>query len=297
MSLIDQYIDGKELPSIEDALKIAEEVANNGESEPDVEDEPKEAETKPAEEPAEPEPKAETEPNEDDSVILTADGKHQIPYDVLKRERAEKAELQRQIDALKAEAELPKGVEFEVMSQEKLDELKEYFPEEYELIGKQQQALIDAQKRLSEFDRKERERSLEAERKAKEEVLQLIDENQRLSYWQENKPEIFNRAIEMEQVMMNDPDIQKLSMKERFEKVAQAVAAIYGDPIKAESKPEPIKEEPKPNPKGITSLSDVTGLAAETTEFEKLENMSTADLGAKFQRMTEEQRQEFLASL
>ena len=56
-------------------------------------------------------------------------------------------------------------------------------------------------------------------------LLKAIDENDELSYWQENSKPLWSKAIAMDSALLADPEYAKLSYSERFVKVVESVKA------------------------------------------------------------------------
>lgn len=245
--------------------------------------------------------------------ILTKDGKHVISYDVLKAERQQRQEALREAEALRAEIERlksqPEVIDqgaLNTMSEEQLAELREYFPEQYEALVAQQQAVLATQQKLAQFEQREIERQAEARRQVALTVQEEIDSNPILSHWQNNNPEIFEKCIDMDNILRTDPVTSNLSLSERFAKVAAAMSQVYGNPVPAApqvaqsettAKTATVSQKAPAKPP-INSLSDLSGgVAAEASEAQRLEDSSSAEIGDRFMKMTEDQRQAFLNSL
>jgi len=54
-------------------------------------------------------------------------------------------------------------------------------------------------------------------------LLEAISDNDELSYWQENSPALWNKAIELDGTLLQDPAYQSLPYKDRFLKVVEQV--------------------------------------------------------------------------
>jgi uncharacterized RDD family membrane protein YckC len=63
-------------------------------------------------------------------------------------------------------------------------------------------------------------------------VQEEIDKIPVLSYWQKNNPDIFQKCVEIDNLLKTDPKTANLTLSERFKKVADAATQIYGNPIK-----------------------------------------------------------------
>jgi hypothetical protein len=134
-------------------------------------------------------------------------------------------------------------------------------------------------------------------------VQEEIDNNPILSHWQRNSPEIWAECVEMDNRLRANPATANLSMTDRFAKVAAAMSQIYETPIKADAgKQQQSSEKTAPAPTQqkpiINSLSDIPGgEAPEASERQRLEDSSSAEIGDRFMKMTEDQRNAYLNSL
>lgn len=247
--------------------------------------------------------------NAEPEGILTADGKHVLPYDVLKAERQRAADLKREADELRQQLAAKSNAvsdqsmtEFTGMSEQDLIEMQEYFPEKYETLVKNLEASNQMRQKLAQIEAEEARRAQEEANQRVAKVQEAIDSNPLLSSWKDNDPVKWKAAIDVDAALLNDPETAKLSIAERLERVTKAVAQLYG--IQTEAKPEPtpvkkadeIKVQAKKPP--INSLSDLPGgEAPEATELEKLENMSPVEIGALLATMSPEQQQAFFNRL
>lgn len=249
--------------------------------------------------------KTAAESDKDADGILSANGKHVLPYDVLKQERAEKAALKAELEAAqKAVEDLRNSgavskqslAEFTGMTDEELAELKEYFPDRFDNFVAALNKAHEAEAKVSQYEAAEQQRQEQSRREIAMTVQEHIDNNQLLSEFQKD-PAKWEVCKSIDNSLRNDPETANLTMQERFDRVAKSVAQLYG--IKADDKVETQTSKGKPQaevskPK-INSLSDLpAGSAPEASEFEKLENMSAAELGAMFAKMTPEQQANYL---
>ncbi|MGZ4968030.1 MAG: hypothetical protein ACXV8O_01325 [Methylobacter sp.] len=309
MSGIEHYLESGELPSDPAELaRLYQEAIGAEAAEKQVEVDESKGDSTGAATGAEAEKVVEAEKEPDG--IATKDGKHIISYDVLKSEREQRQQAVREAESLRAEIERLKNAPVQpdnivgAMTEEQLADLKEYFPEQYDAIVSQNAALTAAQQKLSTIEQQERQRQAEQQQQVALSVQEEIDNNPVLSHWQRNNPEIFDKCVAMDNMLRQDPNTAALSLSERFEKVASAMTQIYENPIKQADVKADVKVDQKPNvtakaPKPlINSLSDIPGgEAPEVSETQRLEDSSTAELGDRFMRMTEEQRTAYLNSL
>lgn len=298
MKTLQDYIDSGELPESNPELLAKLLAEANGEIPAElVEPEP----------PKEPESAATSvvEDKEPDG-ILSKDGKHVIPYDALKSERQARqsyqnqtAELQRQIDELKAGKAVNVDHAKAIMSDDQLEELKEYFPEQYEAIVSQQEALNAAANKLAVVEQREQQRIADEARQVSLTVQEEIDNNPILSHWQRNNPEIWAECVALDNAIRSNPANEKLSMSERFDKVAKAMVQVHESPVSVEPpKPAPtatVKADVKRPP--INSLSELKGgEAPEASDKEKLESMDANEISGMLMKMSPEQQSKWLAA-
>lgn len=307
------YIDSGEVPDDPEILEKIIQMTNSTESvEGEVSDKQVEAEDKTeASVATDAEETKEEVANAEPEGILTADGKHVLPYDVLKAERQRAADLKREADELRQQLAAKSNAvsdqsmsEFTGMSEQDLVEMQEYFPEKYETLVKNLEASNQMRQKLAQIEAEEARRAQEEANQRVAKVQEAIDSNPLLSSWKDNDPVKWKAAIDVDAALLNDPETAKLSIAERLERVTKAVAQLYGIQAEAKTEPEPtpvkkaeeIKVQTKKPP--INSLSDLPGgEAPEATELEKLESTSPVEIGALLATMSPEQRQAYINRL
>lgn len=179
---------------------------------------------------------------DDETPILTKDGKRTIPYNVLATERekrrvAENAqrELMTKIADLEARATGQRGAaagestgetdtSVDLMSDEELGELVTDFPAIKKLIG----YVKTLEGRVGQFESQAREREETERTQQQREVRDAVDANPTLLYWEQHDQERWQAAIEADSRLSQLPVNQGLSLEERFEKAVQVVETIYG---------------------------------------------------------------------
>lgn len=244
--------------------------------------------------------------------ILSKDGKHVIPYDALKSERQAKQDLQAKLEAATRELEAAKAGKFtqteinafEGMSTEQLEEMKEYFPEQYEAQLKQQEVMRLTTQKLRELEQREDERKIAEAKQSQQTVQETIDNNPVLSHWQRNNPEAWEYCVAQDKIEQQNPINSKLTMAERFEKVVKKALIDFDHPFpesdKKESKPQnaPKTAQSEPSKPPINSLSSLKGgEPAEATLRERFDNLSPAEINAAMANMSAKQQDEFLLKL
>jgi hypothetical protein len=258
--------------------------------------------------------------------VATKDGKHIIPFEVLEKERTRTAELQRvaqeqaaQIEALKAKAAgapepgkpQPNGEEVLVLSEEELAELEKELPALGKLFRAQQAQLHQLGSTVKNLSDERQEREAESARSVQVNVQDAIDANPKLAYLQAQAPDVFGRAVRFDQTLSADPDWAGKSLQDRFAQVVKLYEATYGE-VKLPGSADP--EQPKPSqselakvaeaklaaaaPGSPKSMSDIPGGSIPPTdELARIESLTTAELGAMFENMTQEQQDAYLARL
>lgn len=266
-----------------------------------------------------PKPEGDTSKGEN-PVIKAKDGKHELPYSVLESERRRSRELQQQLAEAQARLEeieaakqsgapvadpAPTDIGADDM-EEAIKRIEEEYGEDHELakpLRAQQSKLRDMEARLAKLDeldswRKQQEQK--AAQTAVSEVDEAIDSIPVLAGWRAEQGPLWDAAVAVDARLMKDPEHAGKSLKERFE----AVVRLMGhDPNPKTDPPnlekvvdEKLAAQERQRPPA--SLSDLPGGATfAQSEHESLENMPVTELAAKFDKMTPDQREAFLAGL
>lgn len=326
MSSLQEYIDNPEsvpndpdqVQAILEKLSAPEpESGNNPPEDRSVDSQPDEASAQGAQET----PKdAEDAPSEAGKVIKAKDGKHELPYSVLENERRRSRELQQQLmDAQERlqsmEAAATNGssatketVPADMGVADDLDaaiaRIEEEYGEDHELarpLRVQQQKLRAMEARMAKLDEIEAWRN-EQESKARNSVLSeldsAIDSIPILAKWRDENGPLWVAAVAVDDQFKKDPAYADKSMQDRFRNV---VKALGHDPQTQNTHLETIVDEKlaaQERRRAPTSLSDMPGGAAfAQSERDSLETMSVVDIASKYEKMTPEQREAFLAGL
>ena len=233
---------------------------------------------------------------EDEAPIASKDGKHTIPYDVLKSERerrkaAEQAmqELQARIDAMQQTGKPQEQAQGEA-STDDLDSMAEDFPAVAKLLAhtrKLEQQLQTVAQRMEQEDRQRQEATMS-------EVRAAVDANPTLLHWEHNDPDRWAAAIEADTKLQASPAHRGLTLEQRLAKAVEIVDAFYGPDSaapRAQAKPQnsppkkaaAAKEAPR-------TLSDIPGGAVPASDpVEEFAQMSADRLGAQMANMTPDQ--------
>ena len=233
---------------------------------------------------------------DEEAPIASKDGKHTIPYDVLKSERerrkaAEQAmqELQARIDAMQQTGKPQEQAQGEA-STDDLDSMAEDFPAVAKLLAhtrKLEQQLQAVAQRMEQEDRQRQEATMS-------EVRQAVDANPTLLHWEHNDPDRWAAAIEADTKLQASPAHRGLTLEARLAKAVEIVDAFYGPDAtapRAQAKPQnsppkkaaAAKEAPR-------TLSDIPGGAVPASDpIEAFAQMSADRLGAQMANMTPDQ--------
>lgn len=233
---------------------------------------------------------------EDEAPIASKDGKHTIPYDVLRTERekrraAEQAmqELQARVDAMQQTGKPQEVAEGEA-STDDLDSMAEDFPAVAKLLAhtrKLEQQLQTVAQRMEQEDRQRQEATMS-------EVRQAVDANPTLLHWEHNDPDRWAAAIEADTKLQASPAHRGLTLEARLAKAVEIVDAFYGPdttapraPTKPQNSPPKKAAAAKDAPR---TLSDIPGGAVPASDpVEEFAQMSADRLGAQMANMTPDQ--------
>ena len=242
---------------------------------------------------------------DEEAPIASKDGKHTIPYDVLKSERerrkaAEQAmqELQARIDAMQQTGK-PQEVADDEASPDELDQMAEDFPAVAKLLEhtrKLEQQLQSVSQRIEQEDRQRQEATMS-------EVRAAVDANPTLLHWEHNDPDRWAAAIEADTKLQASPAHRGLTLEQRLAKAVEIVDAFYGPDTaapRAQAKPQekPAKRAAAEAKSAPRTLSDIPGGAVPPSDpVEEFAQMSADRLGVQMANMTPDQITALLARL
>lgn len=263
----------------------------------------------------------EAQKQEEPPRLLSKNGKAEIPYQVLVSERerraaAEKsvADLMQRLKDIEARVEAPEQKAEETkpdVTDETLQQISEDFPTIGKAIAALQAEVVSAKEKLKAVEEIEAQREATAETAARNTVQEAIDANPALRYWQAESQEMFERAVEMDNVLKADPRNRDLTLGQRFAKVVAAMEAVYGQTelpagYKQDDAPRQDMNELTEKAKAVVkdagtykpkSLSDIPGGSPPVSEDAKLEGMTPAQIAAMMQTMDNDQINAMLAKL
>ena len=242
---------------------------------------------------------------DEEAPIASKDGKHTIPYDVLKSERerrkaAEQAmtELQARIEAMQQTGK-PQEVADDEASPDELDDMANDFPAVAKLLAhtrKLEQQLQSVSQRIEQEDLARQEASMS-------DVRAAVDGNPTLLHWEHNDPDRWAAAIEADTKLQASPAHRGLTLEQRLAKAVEIVDAFYGPDTaapRAQAKPQekPAKKVAAAAKSAPRTLSDIPGGAVPASDpVEEFAQMSADRLGAQMANMTPDQITALLARL
>jgi hypothetical protein len=270
------------------------------------------------------------DPETEPAGVATKDGKHVIPYSVLKgeRDRASRAEqmareMQEKVAALEAQVAAgakpgdsartePETPAVGDLSPEDLEVLKEDFPTVYKAVMASMAAARALEAKLKPVEETVQQTEAERQRSAAETVQEAIDSVPKLAHIQATNPEAFDLARQFDAAIRGRPEWATKTLTERFAKVAEMVEAAVG-PIDLPASPKTSRdavdmrqaakakaeEAAKSTRTNVpTSLSEFpAGQHAAQDEREAAETLSPLQLAEKFASMTPDQMDAYFRNL
>ncbi len=258
-------------------------------------------------------PEGEGDGTGDVAGVLAKDGKNMLPFSVLQGTREEKARLEQLVAAQTAEIERLKGggdvaspgttgeeggeQSAAELSAEDLAAIEAEFPALGKLLRAQQDTI----------DRLSGEQAARASERAQQvgiEVQAIIDTKPKLAHLQATNPEAWADVVEIDNRMGASRKWANKPMAERFDAVIKVYEAENGAiamPQEAPNQDVDITKITKPKSapayRGPTTLSDLPGgKEAPIDELASIEQASAIELTRRFEDMTPEQLERFIAS-
>lgn len=274
-----------------------------------------------------------SEPESEPQGIATKDGKHVIPYSVLKseRDRASKAEqlaaeMRERVAALEAavqaasqgakDGESARTEQQEPtvsdLSPDDLEALKEDFPTVYKAVQAAMAKAAQLEAKLQPVEESVRSAEAEQARSATETVQEAIDAVPKLAHIQATNMDAFELAKQFDATLRTQPAWAGKPLSERFAKVTEMVEAALGPIDLPGAKPtsqsaEDLKAAAKAKADAAvkasrtnvpTSLSEFpVGQHAAQDEREAAESMTALQLAEKFAAMTPDQMDAYFRTL
>jgi hypothetical protein len=277
--------------------------------------------------------KTDDKPEPEPDGVATKDGKHVIPYSVLKseRDRAARAEqlareAQERVTALEAQVKAAQnGTKtgdaptkeqdpLTDLSEEDLADLKENFPTVYKGLMASMKAAQALESKLKPVEDSVRSVEEDRQRTAAEMVQDAIDSTPKLAHIAATDKDAYELAKEFDKTLRTSPRWAGKSLEERFAQVVKLVEAEIGEiklPARntppAEKSAEQLKKEAQAAAAAAakatktdvpTSLSDFpVGEAPAKDEREAIENMTPLQLAAKLAEMSPEKLDAYFQNL
>lgn len=258
--------------------------------------------------------------------VLAKDGKNVIPFAVLSsaRERAEAAERlvqqlaseNEQLKTAKAGNATAQTAQTELLTNDELEALAEDSP----TLAKVLRSLQDRNQQLTETVEKLANHAtaqiVDAETEAKNTVQEAIDSNPILAGWQVAEDQShWNEAARLDKALRESPLWKDKSFDDRFAEVVKLTHMVFGEAEPAPAVQEKAPVAPQPTEAEIraaaeaklaaknkaalpVSLSQIPGgTPPAVDERERVEQMSSVELGSKFLGMNKDQLDAYLATL
>lgn len=264
--------------------------------------------------------------------VATKDGKHVIPYSVLKseRERATRAEqlaqeMRERVEALEAmvksgnqganngesaRTDQQQPAAAEQLSQEDLESLKEDFPTVYKAVMASMAKAQALEAKLQPVEESVRNAQEDQARTAAETVQDAIDSVPKLAHIQANDPEAFELAKQFDATLRTQKAWASRTLAERFQKVSEMVEAAVGpievpgakptsQPSAEDLRKAAIAKASSATRRDVpTSLSEFpAGQAPATDERAAVEQLSALQLAEKFSRMSPDEMDAYFRAL
>lgn len=257
--------------------------------------------------------------------VETADGKHTIPYSVLKGEREARKEAQRELEELRKQnpgettpqseggqghgdgtgdsgtSTDPNAYDWDQIAEEYGDEYARMMRERVEREAELEKRLQRAEQHM--------QRQQQAEQAQEQETVQgAIDTLPTLASWQSQDPAMFEAAKAIDSKLAQDPEWKGASYSERFAEVVRRLrpdaaelqgsgGSSGGGSDKSSQRGSGGSSDQAPPP---TSHSDTPAGGAPPdarSEVERLQDADATEIEARMETMTPEQQEEFLAGL
>ncbi|UNU87609.1 hypothetical protein [Aeromonas dhakensis] len=238
-------------------------------------------------------------------VILSKDGKHQIPYDVLETERAQRQALAAENAQLKAEAGererlqalldkhgIKPDADMDALDVEEIEQLAQDYPE----IGK---VLTGIASRLNKLAQTALQQPAQSQAPAvPDEVQTALQAVPELATWMEKDQDRATFAVSVDERLKADPAWKDKSLTERFVEVTKRTKAAFGDLVEQQAPP---ADKPAPQKKVEErdhippSPSDLGQSVQHESKLEKYGGMSQEQLMAEMSNMSAAQIEALLA--
>lgn len=270
---------------------------------------------------------AAAEPAPKTTVIKARDGVHELPYSVLEDARREAVTAKQERDALKAQLEQlsqqqaqakaaesgqqnaaaqpsDKGdedlAEYEAEFGKEAAEAERKRREHYRQI---EQRLATTEKTLQQQQAREAQAEKDARAYQEQDLVATINATiesiPTLDQWRKSDDPLWHAAVAMDQRLQKDPAFANIPMKDRFQAV---VDRLTGRTAKNQTIEDPqALLEQKLNKTGTRSPSTLSeipgGYPSDQTAADEFGRLTAAQFAEKFDRMTPEQQEAYLANL
>lgn len=265
----------------------------------------------------------------DAAGVATKDGKHVIPYSVLKneRERATRAEqlaqeMRERVEALEQMVKAgnqgantgegartdPQPAESD-LSSEDLEALKEDFPTVYKAVMASMAKAQALEAKLQPVEESVRNAQYDQARSTAETVQEAIDSVPKLAHIQATDADAFELAKQFDATLRTQKAWADRPLAERFQKVTEMVEAAIGSiDVPGAPPPSPSAEDLRKAAMAKAAGSKQRSVPTSLSEFpagqppaqderDAAEQLSPLQLAEKFSRMTPDQMDAYFQSL
>ncbi len=263
------------------------------------------------------------EPDPDKAVVKSKDGKHEIPYSVLAKEREDRIraermaqELTEQVELLKQAKATGESVKTRDLSEIVDAELLAQMEEESPTVAKTLKALMSTITELDEELGRVKPLAAQSERESQIQhqvsVEDAISTIPKLLHIRTADPAAFNEVADYDQFLRAQPKWQGKPMQERFEAAVRLYEAANGEIELPNARKAPASQSAdttqakvdaaikaaEAQAQGPHTLSDIPGgVPAASTHEDALTELSSMALTERFLHMSPEQIEAELARL
>lgn len=238
------------------------------------------------------------------TVILSKDGKHHIPYEVLESVRADRQALAAENAQLKAESAererlqtllekhgIKPDADPDAISSDEIEQLAQDYPE----IGK---VLTGIANRIDKLSQQPTQQSAPPASSIPNEVQTALQAVPELDGWIKSDEDRATFAVSVDERLKVDPAWKDKPLTERFAEVVKRTKAAFGDAVEQQAPP-PVN---KPSTKAVevrdhipASPSDLGQSVQHQSTAEKYGSMSQEQLMAEMSAMSAAQIEALLA--
>lgn len=299
-------------PDGDELTKLATELSSDSDDNAELSEESEEEPTEEAKEGAKEEAKEEKEPEA--ASVLAADGKHTLPYSVLKDTRAQLKDTQARLAQLEQElasraaqpavaatpaaSAQPEALPEAVVK--RLEAIKENWgediAEQFRMTWELQQKTQEQERIIRDLDAKLSSQEQVRRQSEEEQIADAIAASPTLDAWAKAQDQSqFDQAVKLHSLLMEtDAGYKRKDWFDRFKELPERVTRLYGGEAPAPARaPVPASDGKKAKEKvaaamaaAPTSLSELAGGAPpDRLEVDKIKELKGNDIQAHFNKL------------